>query len=93
MATTSDLYKKIWHWRGGVMDIEELVIRFQDNIWQVRLGERLLSGQPTQAAALSVAQAIAHAAADRGSRSRIFVFNVDGSSIEFPVIGPTKRRA
>jgi len=75
------------------MDSEEIVVRFQDNIWQVRLGNRLLSGQPTQAAALSVAQAIAHAAADRGSRSRILICDLDGSSIEFSVIEPAKRRA
>jgi type IV pilus biogenesis protein CpaD/CtpE len=70
------------------MSIQELVVRFQDNIWQVRLGDHLLSGQPTQMAALSVARTIAHAAAARGARSKILVVDVDGSSIEFPVIEP-----
>jgi hypothetical protein len=69
------------------MPIEEIVVRFQDRIWQVSLGDHLLSGQPTQMAAICVAYAIAHAAAARGSRSRIRVVDVDGS-IDFPVIDP-----
>jgi hypothetical protein len=37
--------------------------------------------------AISVAYTIAHAAAARGARSRSVVVDIDGSSIEFPVIG------
>jgi len=73
------------------MSNQELVIRFQDNIWQVRLGDHLLAGQPTQMAAISVAHTIAHAAASRGAGSKILVVDVDGSSIEFPVIEPAGR--
>ncbi len=70
------------------MPIQELVVRFEDNIWQVRLADRLLSGQPTQMAAISVAHAIGHAAAARGAQTKIQVVDVDGSSLEFPLIGP-----
>jgi hypothetical protein len=76
------------------MPIQELVVRFQDRIWQVSVGDHLLSGQPTQMAAISVAHTIAHAATARGSRSRILVVDVDGSSsIEFPVIAPRSQPA
>ena len=68
----------------------EYVVRLQDGLWEVRLRDRLVSGQPTQMAALSVAQALAHAGALRGERSRILVGDLDGTSIEFPVIGPVK---
>ena len=73
---------------GGIMSIQELVVRFRDNIWQVSFGDHLLAGQPTQMGAISVAHAIAHAAAARGVRSKILVVDVDGSGIEFPIIEP-----
>jgi hypothetical protein len=75
------------------MPTHEYVIRLQDGLWEVRLEERLLSGQPTQMAALSVAQALAHAAALRGDRSKIFVGDLDGTNIEFPTIGPLSQPA
>jgi type IV pilus biogenesis protein CpaD/CtpE len=75
------------------MPIQELVVRFEDRIWQVRLGDHLLSGQPTQMAAINVAHTIAHAAAARGARSKILVVDIDGSSIEFPVIAPLNQPA
>ena len=75
------------------MPIQEVVVRFQDRIWQVSVGDHLLSGQPTQMAAISVAYAIAHAATVRGSRTKILVVDVDGSSIEFPVIAPRSQPA
>ena len=70
------------------MPIQELVVRFDDNIWQVRFGDRLLSGQPTQMAAVNVARAIADAAAAKGVQTKIRIVDVDGSSVEFPVIAP-----
>ena len=70
------------------MPIQELVVRFDDNIWQVRFGDRLLSGQPTQMAAVNVAHAIADAAAAKGVQTKIRIVDVDGSSVEFPVIAP-----
>jgi len=39
---------------------------------EVRLGDQLLSGQPTQMDALHVAEALAHAAAVRGVAARAF---------------------
>ena len=71
----------------------QYVVRQQDGLWEVWLGDRLLSGQPTQMEALGVAQALAHAGALRGERSRILVGDLDGEPIEFPVIGPAARRA
>jgi len=70
------------------MPIQELVVRFDDDIWQVRFGDRLLSGQPTQMAAVNVARAIADAAAAKGVQTKIRIVDVDGSSVEFPVIAP-----
>ena len=70
------------------MRIHEYAIRNIDHLWEVRLDGRLTSGQPTQMAALHVADALAQAAADRGSWSKIVVFDGDGSSLEFPLIGP-----
>ena len=52
------------------MPIQELVVRFDDDIWQVRFGDRLLSGQPTQMAAVNVAHTISDAAAAKGMRRR-----------------------
>jgi hypothetical protein len=75
------------------MRIHEYVVRHVDGLWQVRFDSRLVSGQPTQMGALGVAQALAHAGALRGERSRILVGDRDGEPIEFPVIGPTKHQA
>jgi hypothetical protein len=73
------------------MPIREYFIRQADGLWQVRLGGRLLSGQPTQIEALQAAEALARYAALRGERSRILVEDLGGSPIEFPVIGPRGR--
>ena len=70
------------------MSLQDYVIRLQSGLWEIRLGDQLLGGQPTQMAALSVADALAYAAALRGKRSRILVGDLDGSSIEFPIIEP-----
>ena len=70
------------------MPIQVLIVQFEDDIWQVRLADRLLSGQPTQMAALNVAHTIANAAAAKGARTKIRVVDVDGGSLEFPVIAP-----
>ncbi len=67
---------------------QELVVRFQDRIWQVSLGDHLLSGQPTQIAAIAVAHTIARAAAAKGVPTKIRVVDGDGSSLEFPTISP-----
>jgi hypothetical protein len=74
------------------MLIQEYVVRLQDGLWEVRLGDHLLSGQPTQMDALHVAEALAHAGALRGERSKILVGDLDGAPIEFPVIEPATDR-
>jgi hypothetical protein len=68
------------------MSVLEYVVRQKDGLWEVRLGDRLLSGQPTQMAALNVAEALAHAAAARGSAAKVLVGSLDGAPIEFPII-------
>ena len=49
----------------------------------VWLGDRLISGQPSQMAALGVAEALAGAAAARGEPAKILVGDLDGEPIEF----------
>jgi len=70
------------------MRIHEYAVCNKDDYWEVRLDGRLTSGQPTQMAALHFADALAQAAAARGSWSKIVVFDADGKSLEFPTIGP-----
>ena len=70
------------------MRIHEYAIRNVEARWEVRLDGRLTSGQPTQRAALHFADALAQAAAARGSWSKIVLFGGGGSTLEFPTIGP-----
>ena len=70
------------------MPIHEYAVRHVDGLWHVRHDGRLVSGQPTQSAALHFADAMAQSAAARGSWSKIVVFDGDGKSLEFPTIGP-----
>ena len=72
------------------MRIHEYAIRNKGDRWEVMLDGRLTGGQPTQRAALHFADALAQAAAVRGSWSKIVVFDGDGSSLEFPTIGPAQ---
>jgi hypothetical protein len=78
---------------GQSMFTHEYVICQVDDLWHVRRDGRLVTGQPSQMDALSVAQSLASAAAARGERSRILVGELDGHPIEFSVIEPAKRRA
>ncbi len=70
------------------MPIQEYVVQERDGLWQVLLGDHLLSDQPTQMDALHEAEALANAGALRGERSRIVVGDLDGRPIEFPLIEP-----
>ena len=70
------------------MSLQDYVIRLQSGLWEIRLGDQLIGGQPTKLSALHVADALAHGAAVRGKRSRILVADPDGSSIEPPIIEP-----
>jgi hypothetical protein len=60
------------------MTIQEYVIRFQDGLWEVRLGNELLCIQPTQIDALRTSQALAQTAALCGEQSKIVVSGLDG---------------
>ena len=70
------------------MPIQEYVVRERDGLWEVRLEGRLLSGQSTQMRAYYVAEALAHAAALRGKRTKVLVGDLDGGPIEFPTVEP-----
>jgi hypothetical protein len=60
------------------MSLQDYVIRLQSGLWEIRLGDRLVGGHPTQMSALQVAEALAHAGALRGERSRIRVGDLGG---------------
>jgi hypothetical protein len=73
------------------MPIQQYVVRQQDCLWEVWLGGRLLSGQPTYVEALNVAEALAYAAVQRGQPSRIMIGTFDGVAVEFPILPPPRR--
>jgi hypothetical protein len=75
------------------MPIQELVVGLKDDVWEVRVGNHLLSDQPTQMAAVSAAQTIACAAAVLGVRTKIIVGDLDGKPIEFPITEPRAQTA
>ena len=56
----------------------------------VWLGNRLVSGQPSQMEALGLAEALASAAAARGEPTKILVGELDGEPIEFWASRPTQ---
>ena len=64
------------------MPIQEYTVRQQAGLWEVRLGDRLLSGQLTQRAALNVAEDLARAASLRGQRWKILIGDDDGDFVE-----------
>ena len=75
------------------MSILEYAVCLCDNLWEVWLDGRLLSGQPTQREALNVAEVLAHAAALRGERSKILANTPGGLTVEFPTIEPGVQHA
>ena len=62
------------------MPIQEYTVRQQAGLWEVRLGDRLLSGQLTQTAALKVAEGLARAGSARGERWKILIGDDDDDS-------------
>ncbi len=73
------------------MFVREFIVRERDGLWEVRLGGRLVSGQPTRRQAVNVAEALAHAAALRGEPAKLLVGTFDGVTVEFPTIEPQMR--
>src|SRR5436190_17699627 len=67
---------------GCVMSIQELVVRPDDDVWELRRGQRLLSTQPTQTEALGAARVVAEESAARGVRTKILVGGLDGNLTE-----------
>ena len=67
------------------MSIQHFVVRERDGLWEVRLGTRLLSGQPTRQTALSVAEALAQKASLRGETSKVLIATIDGVAVEATV--------
>ena len=72
------------------MSMNEYVVRQQGGLWGVWLGDRLISGQPSQMEALGLAEALAGAAAARGTPAKILVGDLDGEPIEFWASQPTQ---
>jgi len=64
------------------MPIQEYSVRQQAGLWEVRLGDRLLSGQLTQRAALNVAENLARAGSLRGERWKILIGDDDDDLVE-----------
>ena len=64
------------------MPIQEYSVRQQAGLWEVRLGDRLLSGQLTQRAALNVAESLARAGSLRGERWKILIGDDDDDLVE-----------
>ena len=72
------------------MPIQEYSVRQQAGLWEVRLGDRLLSGQLTQRAALNVAENLAQAGSLRGERWKILIGDDDEDLVE-SLIRPRSR--
>ena len=72
------------------MSMNEYIVRQQGGLWGVWLGDRLISGQPSQMEALGLAEALAGAAAARGTPAKILVGDLDGEPIEFWASQPTQ---
>ena len=65
------------------MIVQKYVVLERDGLWEVWLGERLVSGQPTYEHAFAIAMTLVDAAIGRGERAMV-------------ILGPTepaKRRA
>jgi hypothetical protein len=78
---------------GKAMSIREFVVREQAGLWQVWHDGRLVSDQRSQFEGLCIAEGLAHAAAGRGERARLFVGEFDSHPIEFLAIEPRLRAA
>jgi len=64
------------------MSIQERVVRMNGDVWEVRLGQHLLSTQLTQKEALGIARIVAEASAVRGVSTKILVGDPDGNVTE-----------
>ena len=63
--------------------MQNYVVRQRDGLWEVWLGDRLLTGHPTYQQALSVAATLVDAAFGRGERAKVILGLTE----------PAKRRA
>jgi len=75
------------------MSMREYVVRQQGGLWQVWLGDRLVSGHPTRTEAVSVAEVLAQGAVARGERAKILAGTMDGVAVEIPLREPQHQRA
>lgn len=55
------------------MIVQEYVVLEQDGLWEVWLGDRLVSGQPTYEHALAIAMILVDAAIGRGERAKVIL--------------------
>ena len=72
------------------MSIAHYVVRKEERLWEVWLGRRLLSSQPTYEGALNFAEAEAIAGVQRGEPARIMIGTFDGVAVEFPILPPPR---
>jgi hypothetical protein len=70
------------------MPLREYVVRLAAGLWEVRLSDRLLSGQPSYIEALSLAEALARSAASRGEGSKVLSAQSDGQLVELLLVEP-----
>ena len=75
------------------MSILEYVVRQQDALWEVWLGDRLVSGHPTRTEAVGVAEVLAQGAVARGERAKILAGTMDGVAVEIPLREPKRQSA
>jgi hypothetical protein len=67
------------------MPIQGLFINLKNNVWEVRLGQYLLSTKDTQMLAIAFAEAVARDAAARGVQTKLFVGDEHGEYREILV--------
>ena len=67
------------------MPIQHYSVRQLGGLWEVRLGDRLLSGQLTQVAALKVAEGLARAGCLHGERRKILIGDDDDDLAASPI--------
>jgi hypothetical protein len=69
----------------AAMPTQELVVQPNGDIWEVRLGEYLLSAQLTEGEALAIARIVAKASAIRGVQTKILAGDLEGNTTDVTV--------
>jgi hypothetical protein len=75
------------------MSMQQYLVRKQERLWEVWLGDCPLNTQTTYDEALNLAQALAYAPLQRGEPSRILIGTFEAVAVEFPILPPPRRPA